>query len=71
VQDYLAEASSMGLTALVLGDNHLEDIFLAAVELTRTDFDFPHDGLGFSGVSRVRLVLFVNVPVKDVAAFTN
>lgn len=71
MQDYLAEVSSMGLTAVLLGDNHLEDIFLAAVELTRIDFDFLHDGLGFPGVSRVRLVLFVYVPVKDLAAFTN
>jgi len=45
--------------------------FLAAVEQTCTDFDFPHDGLSFSRVSRVCLVLFVGVPVKDVAAFTN
>ena len=46
--------------------------FLAAGELTRTDFDFLHDGLAFSGVARVRLLLCIGVPVKDVlAAFTN
>ena len=41
--------------------------FLAAIEQTSTDFDFLHDGLSLSCVSRVYLVLFVGVPVKDVA----
>ena len=46
--------------------------FFAAGELTRTDFDFLHDGLAFSGVARVRLLLCIGVSVKDVlAAFTN
>ena len=36
--------------------------FLAAGELTRTDFDFLHDGLAFSGVSRVHFLLFDGVP---------
>ena len=46
--------------------------FFAAGELTRTDFDFLHDGLAFSGVARVLLLLCIGVSVKDVlAAFTN
>ena len=40
--------------------------FFAAGELTRTDFDFLHDGLAFSGVTRVGLLLCIDVPVKDV-----
>ena len=35
--------------------------FFAAGELTRTDFDFLHDGLAFSGVARVRLLLIIGV----------
>ena len=42
--------------------------FFAAGELTRTDFDFLHDGLAFSGVARVRLLLCIGVPVRDVLA---
>lgn len=46
--------------------------FFAAGELTRIDFDFLHDGLAFSGVARVHLLLCIGVPVKYVlAAFTN
>lgn len=46
--------------------------FFAAGELTRIDFDFLHDGLAFSGVVRVCLLLCIGVPVKYVlAAFTN
>ena len=46
--------------------------FFAAGELTHTNFDFLHDGLAFLGVARVRLLLCISVPVKDVlAAFTN
>lgn len=46
--------------------------FFAAGQLTRTDFDFLHDGLAFSGFARARLLLCIGVPVKDaLAAFTN
>jgi len=47
------------------------DSFLAAVEQTHTVIDFLQDRLSFSGVTWVRLLLFVGVPVKEVAAFTN
>ena len=41
---------------------------LAAHELIRTDFDFPHAGLALSHVSRVCLLLLTGVLAVDVIA---
>ena len=38
-------------------------------ELIRADFDFLHDGLAFSGVSRVHLLDLTGVDVFVLAAF--
>ena len=48
------------------------DSFLAAVEQTHTDFDFPHDGLSFFLQSFEGMFCsFCRCSVKDVAAFKN
>ena len=41
---------------------------LAALELTRTDFNFLHAGLALSDVSRVCLLLLTGVLAVDVFA---
>ena len=50
------------------GETSLNGVFPAG-ELIRTDLDFLHGGLAFSGVSRVLLLVLTGVDVATVAAF--